>query len=765
MPLPTKSQSETPFHILNLAKLGLWFSCCLLLAPGVPSQEKPPATSPANSPEQAFQSAQTFQVAGDYEKAAAAYREAIAGGLQHLGNLRLSHKDYAEGVDLLTRAVQIMPARAAAHVDLAIAHFEARDFDRAKTEIETALQQDPRDFRALNVAGKIYFMRGEYQTATERLESAIGLQPDFDTGYLLALANLELKKTAPASVIFDEMLASAKPNASTHALIGLAYRETGYFEQAVAHFSKAIELEPQKPRLRSALGLTYFLQGTSGYAKAREQFLAELAITPDDFSSLYYLGMIAVGEKKSTDAEKWFERAAAAHPDQPDSWFRLGQVYFEDAKWEQALAALRKSSNLTAQEGGQTDPTPIHELMGKALEKLGRHKEAESEAAQAAQLRSHQPKPESQQKPNSLAETGKAEQMGRSGPQELRSMLLQTPHEAELPNAQETDYVKRVSALLGEAYHNLGVIDARASRYTDAATEFAEAARWNPNIDKLDHNWALAAFRAQRYDQAILPLEREVRRAPNDASVRQMLGLSFYMTDQFTKSAEIFRPILDELPDNPGLLYAAGVALLRSGDSAAGGRIFSRMLEHGSNTPEVHLMMGQAYYEQSQYPEALDQFRRALEMNPRLTEAHYSAGMIYFKQGKLDEAAQEFNAELSLDSKSVPAMYQLAYVHLQQHQTEEAIRLLNEVLAQKPSYGDAHYQLGKALLDRGDASGAIQHLETATRLQPAQSYSYYQLSLAYRRIGRVEDADKALRTYQQLKERNSQKSSGKEPSK
>src|SRR5713101_1221767 len=456
MTLPSKSQSETSFHILNFARFRLSLSCCLLLAPRVLSQEKPRA-SEISSPEQAFQSAQTFQVAGDYEKAAAAYREAIAEGLQHLGNLRLSHKEYAQGVDLLTRAVQIVPARAAAHVDLAIASFETRDFDRAKTEIEIALQQDPRDFRGLNVAGKIYFMRGEYQTAAERLESAIGFQPDFDTGYLLALANLELKKTAPASVIFDEMLASAKPNASTHALIGLAYRETGYFEQAAAHFSKAIELEPQKPRLRSALGLTYFLQGPLNYAKAREQLLAELAITPDDFSSLYYLGIIAASEKETSDAGKWFERAVAAHPDEPDAWFRLGQAYFEDAKWEQALAALRKSSNLTVQEGGQADPAPIHELMGKVLEKLGRHKEAESEAAQAAQLRGQQPKPEWQQKPNSTAKTGEAEQMGGLGPQELRSRLLQVPQGEGLPTAREVDYVKRMSALLGEAYHNLGV--------------------------------------------------------------------------------------------------------------------------------------------------------------------------------------------------------------------------------------------------------------------------------------------------------------------
>src|SRR5207253_4845130 len=209
------------------------------------------APSEAPSPEEAFQSAETFQVAGDYEKAAAAYREAVSGALQQLGNLRVSHKEFAEGIDLLARAVQAAPARVTARVDLTIAHFEARDFDKAKTEIETALQKEPGNASALNLAGKIYFMKGDFGAAANRLESALRLQPDFDTGYLLALADLELKNPVPAGVIFDEMQASSLPSASMHVLIGLAYRETGYLDQAAIHFAKAIELEPKKPRVHS----------------------------------------------------------------------------------------------------------------------------------------------------------------------------------------------------------------------------------------------------------------------------------------------------------------------------------------------------------------------------------------------------------------------------------------------------------------------------------------------------------------------------------
>src|SRR6266851_3664139 len=742
----------TMFRTPIFVRRCLWVLCCLLPASGTHAQDKAKAASDASSPEQAFQSAETFQVAGDFERAAAAYREAVSVALQQLGNLRVSHKEYAEGIDLLARAVQAAPVRVTARVDLTIAHFEARDFEKAKAEIEAALQREPENASALNLAGKIYFMKGDFAAAANRLESALRLQPDFDTGYLLALADLELKNPVPAGVIFDEMQASSVPSASLHVLIGLAYRETGYLDQAAIHFVKAMELEPKKPRVRSSLGLTYFLQGPQSYAKAREQLMAELSITPDDYTSHYYLGMIAAKEQKPEESEKWFEQVATARPEDSDAYFRLGQANFDAGHLEKAVAALRKSITLPEHDGGHRDAAEAHELLGKTLEKLGRHQEADSEITLAKQARSQEKGAASRPIPD-------------ASQQELRSMLQVAPHGSELPGSREAEYVKRASALLGEAYHNLGVIDARASRYSNAEDEFAEAARWNSRIESLDRNWGLAAFRAERYEHAIGPLERLLHQTPKDASVRQMLGLSYYMTDQFAKSAETFRPILNELPDNPGMHYAAGVALVRSGDSVAGGKLFARMLEHESNSPEVHLMVGQAYYGQSQYPEALLEFQRALELNRGLAEAHYFIGMVYFKLGKLDEAVQELNAELLLNSRFVPAIYQLSYVRLEQHQTEEAIRLLSTVLAEKPSYGDAHYQLGKALLEKGDANGAIQHLETATQLQPAQSYGYYQLSLAYRRIGRVEDADRALRTYQQLKGKNSRKSSGKEPSK
>src|SRR5260370_9778729 len=135
------------------------------------------------------------------------------------------------------------------------------------------------------------------------------------------------------------------------------------------HFEKARELEPQKARLRSSLGLTYYLQGPQNYAKAREQFLAELSKTPDDYDSEYYLGMIAEKEQKPSESEKWFELVTAARAVDPTPFFPLAQARSDAGHFEKAVAVLQKSLALASQAnyGGVAEG---HELLSKALEKL-----------------------------------------------------------------------------------------------------------------------------------------------------------------------------------------------------------------------------------------------------------------------------------------------------------------------------------------------------------------------------------------------------------
>jgi len=718
-------------------RISLWLLCLLWICVTAWVQAHPESAANSDSPQEHFQSAQTFQLAGDYEKAAAEYRLAIARALDHLGNLYVSHDDFAAGNDLLARAVQIQPGLLSLHIDLGIAKFKAGDFEGAKSEAEAALGQDSHSIRALDLAGKAYFMQENYELAADRLQKALQVQPDFNIGYALALSDLELKKPTEAGIIFDEMLNSSKPSATLEALIGIAYRETGYSDQGISHLRRAVSLDPKSSRGHIALGVAYFNQGPGSYAAAQQQFQAGLAITPGDYTGCYYNGMIAASQKNFIDAAKWLDKAAATHPTDPDVYLKLGRIQFDLEHYEQSAIALKNWLRLAPQETNGRQVALVHELLGRTLSAMGKRNEADAQFSEAKQILDHP------------ANDSQAVTAGPSRQTELRSILLQTSESTKF-SLQENTYLKEISSLLGDAYDNLGVIDARSGRFVNAASEFGEAAHWNSGIQNLDKEWGMAAFRASQYDQAIAPLERQLRRTPGDLVLRETLGVCYFMTDKFAESASVFTPALDKLSSNPGVLYAAGVSLERSGNNKAASQLFSRMLKDNSNIPEVHLLLGEAHADLSEYQEALTEFSRALELDPRLAEVHYYEGIVRFKQGQMNEAAQEFQSELEINPKSAQAIYQLAVVRLAQHRTDEAISLLGHVVAQSPSNPDALYQLGKAMLEKGDAKSAIQNLEAAVHLQP-RDYSYYQLSLAYRRDGREHDAQQALQMYEQLK--------------
>ena len=75
------------------------------------------------------------------------------------------------------------------------------------------------------------------------------------------------------------------------------------------------------------------------------------------------------------------------------------------------------------------------------------------------------------------------------------------------------------------------------------------------------------------------------------------------------------------------------------------------------------------------------------------------------------------------------------------------------MIQQDPSRADAYYEMGKLQLEQGDTKAAVQSLEAAIKASPDSDYIHYQLAMAYRRDSRNEDAQREIKVYQSLKDR------------
>lgn len=712
------------------------------------------AQQPPDPLAQHYSAAQTFQLAGDLEKAETEYQQVLGLALQRMGDLLTAeNKDPKEAVQFLEQAVEAQPAYGDARLDLALAYFRQGRLDQAGAQASRVLKDEPQNARALQLEGNIEFAQNNYAAAAEHLHTALGLQGNFDTAYSLALAYLSLHKLAETKLLFDELLNDMGSTPQLHVLLGRAYRETGYLDDAIREFKKAIELDSKYPRVHYYLALAYLAQGEKErFPTARPLFEQELAINPKEFFSTFFLGVIYLEDRNFTTAEDYLKRAAQLQPDNPDPLLYLGQVYVEENRPQLAIETLRKSIDLT------TDPSrnhyqvsKAHTMVGQILMKIGKQEEAEAELKRSQDLRA--------QAFQSDKDRQEAEATGQHPPlpelqsvREAPSFLENRPPLDSAAQKKADELRAALAEMLGNSYNDLGVIQARREHYAQATDDFQKASRWMPGLQGLDRNWGLAAFRAQRFEEAIPPLERQVERQPEDIKARDALGMSYFLSDKFAETVRIFRPALEDSSDDPGLLFALGVSFVRTGASAEASQVFRRMLEKNPTVAQVHVLLGQAEAAQNEYTPAMSEFSRALELDPKAAGAHFGAGLVLLREGKLDDSAREFRAELDAHPADAKAKYHLAYVLIMQQQKDQALALLNEVVRDKPDYADAQYQLGKIMLERGEVKTAIERLETAVRLDPTKDYSYFQLSLAYRRDGRLDDAQRVLQSYQKLKE-------------
>ncbi len=732
-----------------VSRLSPLLACTLLTASFSAAQQAP---DPLN---QHYSAAQTFQVGGDLERADAEYHQVLALALQRMGDLVAAEKnDSVEAVRLLQDAVAAEPTYADARVDLALFYFRAGRLDKANDEAADVLKADPRNVRALQLLGNVEFAQGNFAAAAEHLHTALTLQGNFETAYSLALAYLSQHKLAETKLLFDELLNDMGSTPELHVLLGRAYRETGYLDEAIREFKKAIELDPRYPRVHYYLALAYLAQGEKErFPTARPLFEQELAINPKEFFSTFFLGVIHLEDRDFPAAEEYLKKAMQLQPENPDPFLYLGQVYFETNRPELAIGALKKSIDLT------TDPSrnhyqvsKAHTMIGQILVKIGKQDEAEAELKRSQELREQAFQNDKERQNVQEREQHELLPELQNG-KEKPALLENRPPLSATEKKKAEELRAALTEMLANAYNNLGVIQARHEAYAPASDYFQRASHWKADLPGLDRNWGLASFRAEKFQEATGPLERQVAHEPGDAKARDALGMSYFMTEKFAKTVETFQPELADLPDDPGLLYALGVSLVRTGDSATASRVFQRMLEKNPNVAGLHVLLGQADADQNQYTPAVGEFSRALELDPKIEGAHFGWGIILLHEGKVDDAVREFRAELAAHPGDTKAKYHLAYGLLMQQQKDQAFTLLSEVVHDKPDYADAQYQLGKILLERGEVKAAIERLEIAVRLDPTKDYSYFQLSAAYRRDGRLDDAQHALQDYQKLKER------------
>lgn len=151
----------------------------------------------------------------------------------------------------------------------------------------------------------------------------------------VALSWQQISYWRDSVVLFNRALAVNPNNTQAQNLLGVAYTDTGDFDDAIAHFSVAVRLHPRNAEYQYNLGRA--LMGEQKFVDAENPLATAVNLQPDDNTWRNTLGAAYLLAGQPQPAAETFSQAIARQPQFAMSYYNLGIVLLQQ---QQASAAI-----------------------------------------------------------------------------------------------------------------------------------------------------------------------------------------------------------------------------------------------------------------------------------------------------------------------------------------------------------------------------------------------------------------------------------------
>ena len=168
-----------------------------------------------------------------------------------------------------------------------------------------------------------------------------------------------------------EVVLPANLTAPEYYNYGLEHIKKGGFDDAIAAWEKALELDPAMMNVYEKLGKAYYTQGK--FTRAGEVYRKAINIKPDDPMSYFSLGVVYRMNEQFEDAARMQLKAISQNPNFAAAYNELGLTYCKQKKLDEAIAAHQKALELDPKLGA------AHNYLGVVYLLKGMSAEAENE--------------------------------------------------------------------------------------------------------------------------------------------------------------------------------------------------------------------------------------------------------------------------------------------------------------------------------------------------------------------------------------------------
>ncbi|NXV18842.1 TMTC3 protein, partial [Cepphus grylle] len=275
----------------------------------------------------------------------------------NVGHALENEKNFERALQFFIQATQVQPDDIGAHMNVGRTYKNLNKTKEAEESYMIAKSLMPqiipgKKYAArvapnhlnvyINLANLIRANESRLEEADQLYRQAISMRPDFKQAYI-SRGELLLKMNKPlkAKEAYLRALELDRTNADLWYNLAIVYIELKDPAEALKNFNRALELNPTH---KLALFNSALLMQESGDARlrpeAKQRLLHYVKEEPQDANGYFNLGMLAMDDKKDTEAEAWMKKAIKLQPNFRSALFNLALLYSQTGKELMALPVL-----------------------------------------------------------------------------------------------------------------------------------------------------------------------------------------------------------------------------------------------------------------------------------------------------------------------------------------------------------------------------------------------------------------------------------------
>jgi tetratricopeptide (TPR) repeat protein len=658
---------------------------------------------------------------------------------------KIQRGDLAQGKQLLAEISKQTPDFIPAWIQQAEIALAEKKFEDCSSLLDQALARDPDNYQALSLRGRSYLAQGLNDKAVAELEHAVAV---YDSSaqfqYLLAFAYSQ-KNDLKAAVVGLTKALSLTPD-FPEAILALANVNIrrGNAEAAVTSLTQFVKQHPRVAQGYALLATAYLAQGDLDRALGIYSQMAE--VVPKNPEVPLVMGTLLLQQNKSAEARQAFERALTLSPHLPPAVEQLVDLDIGEKRFPAALDRINE-------EFGTTSKAPERELLmakvyvARAMQSVGAEAKTDASTAPLAAAAA--------QTDVNLAQAALLRAIDLNSNLPTGYLMLAQLYVSAGKQQAALDRLESLVAKTNSAaaYVQIGMIQDAMKNYKAARDAYEKALESAPDMSVPLNNLAyLYSEYLGDLDKAYAYAEKAHRLLPNQPSTTDTLGWILYKKGDYAGAVVLLTESASKMPGDAEAQSHLGMVEYMLGQEDAA----RSALQFAAKSPkafpgkdEVAAKLAVLTLDENTADaKSVANLEKNLADNPNDPVVASRLGAIYERKGQLDKAVQSYERMLKQNPQDVRVMGRLAKLYLRLGDSQKALEIAKQAHVVAPNDPAISALLGRSVFLAGDHKWADNLLEDAARQLPNQPELLYYLAWAHYSVGRLNDAESAMKAAQ-----------------